>query len=147
MIIAPLGRSGAVMITVPELAADALGKFLASYMKRRFGSSQTHLVEMVPSIARIAHDRSRVIRARACVRNDRVTRIRADVRATFAVPARGRTCAHAQAVVGPQAHVDLIGVIVADHVDDSFAVVLFADQTGRRNGYRGSKSSSWLWHG
>ena len=42
------------MITVPELAADALGKFLAGYMRRRFGSSQTHLVEMVPSIARIA---------------------------------------------------------------------------------------------
>ena len=42
------------MITVPELAADALGKFLANYMRRRFGSSQTHLVEMVPSIARIA---------------------------------------------------------------------------------------------
>ena len=42
------------MITVPELAADALGEFLANYMRRRFGSSQTHLVEMVPSIARIA---------------------------------------------------------------------------------------------
>ena len=42
------------MITVPELAADALGKFLANYMRRRFGSSQAHLVEMVPSIARIA---------------------------------------------------------------------------------------------
>ena len=42
------------MITVPELAADALGKFLGNYMKRRFGSSQAHLVEMVPSIARIA---------------------------------------------------------------------------------------------
>ena len=42
------------MITVPELAADALGKFLAGNMRRRFGSSQTHLVEMVPSIARIA---------------------------------------------------------------------------------------------
>jgi hypothetical protein len=42
------------MITVPELAADALGKFLASYMRRRFDSSQAHLVEMVPSIARIA---------------------------------------------------------------------------------------------
>jgi hypothetical protein len=42
------------MFTVPELAADALGEFLASYMHRRFGSSQTHLVEMVPSIARIA---------------------------------------------------------------------------------------------
>jgi hypothetical protein len=42
------------MITVPELAADALGDFLGHYMRRRFGSSQTHLVEMVPSIARIA---------------------------------------------------------------------------------------------
>ena len=42
------------MITVPELAADALGEFLANYTRRRFGSSQAHLVEMVPSIARIA---------------------------------------------------------------------------------------------
>jgi len=42
------------MMTVPELAADALGKFLASYMRRRFGSSQADLVETVPSIARIA---------------------------------------------------------------------------------------------
>jgi hypothetical protein len=42
------------MITVPELAADALGEFLAHYMRRRFGSSQAHLVELVPSIARIA---------------------------------------------------------------------------------------------
>ncbi|WP_213738828.1 metal-dependent phosphohydrolase [Bradyrhizobium sp. dw_411] len=42
------------MITVPELAADALGDFLGNYMRRRYGSSQNHLVEMVPSIARIA---------------------------------------------------------------------------------------------
>jgi hypothetical protein len=42
------------MITVPELAADALGEFLANYMRRRFGSSQAHFVETVPSIARIA---------------------------------------------------------------------------------------------
>jgi hypothetical protein len=42
------------MITVPELTADALGEFLAHYMRRRYGSSQTQLVEMVPSIARIA---------------------------------------------------------------------------------------------
>ena len=41
-------------MTLPELAADALGKFLGEYMQRRFGSSQTELVEMVPSIARIA---------------------------------------------------------------------------------------------
>ena len=42
------------MITVPELAADAMGDFLAHYMRRRYGSSQNQLVEMVPSIARIA---------------------------------------------------------------------------------------------
>src|SRR5258708_7585778 len=42
------------MITVPELAADALEEFLSSYMRRRFGASQTHLVEIVPSAARIA---------------------------------------------------------------------------------------------
>jgi hypothetical protein len=42
------------MMTLPELAADALGKFLGQYMQRRFGSSQTELVETVPSIARIA---------------------------------------------------------------------------------------------
>ncbi|MBS0519152.1 MAG: metal-dependent phosphohydrolase [Proteobacteria bacterium] len=41
------------MITVPELAADALGEFLSAYMRRRFGSSSP-LVETVPSIARIA---------------------------------------------------------------------------------------------
>src|SRR5215510_1880784 len=44
----------AIMITVPELAADALGTFLASYMERRYGSSEARLVELVPSIARIA---------------------------------------------------------------------------------------------
>jgi hypothetical protein len=42
------------MMTVPELAAEALGEFLGNYMRRRFGSSQAHLAEMVPSIARIA---------------------------------------------------------------------------------------------
>lgn len=42
------------MITVPELAADALGTFLANYMERRFGSSEARLVELVPSLARIA---------------------------------------------------------------------------------------------
>ena len=42
------------MITVPELAADALGTFIANYMHRRYGSSEAHLAEFVPSIARIA---------------------------------------------------------------------------------------------
>jgi hypothetical protein len=42
------------MITVPELAADALGSFLSDYMQRRFGSSGGEFVELVPSVARIA---------------------------------------------------------------------------------------------
>ena len=42
------------MITVPELSADALGTFLANYMHRRYGASESRLVELVPSIARIA---------------------------------------------------------------------------------------------
>lgn len=42
------------MITIPELAADALGEFLGSYMRRRFGSSHADLVDLVPSIARIS---------------------------------------------------------------------------------------------
>jgi hypothetical protein len=42
------------MITIPELAANALGTFLSNYMEHRFGSKKARLVELVPSIARIA---------------------------------------------------------------------------------------------
>ncbi len=42
------------MITVPELAAEALGSFLSSDLIRRFGSTQAGLTELVPSVARLA---------------------------------------------------------------------------------------------
>jgi hypothetical protein len=42
------------MITIPELAAEALGSFLAEDMKRRFGSSHARLTELIPSVARLA---------------------------------------------------------------------------------------------
>ena len=42
------------MMTLPELAADALEEFLRSFMRRRFGSSQTQLVEIVPTAAHMA---------------------------------------------------------------------------------------------
>jgi hypothetical protein len=42
------------MITVPDLTTDALGNFLHSYMTRRYGSSESRFVELVPSVARIA---------------------------------------------------------------------------------------------
>jgi hypothetical protein len=41
------------MMTLPELATDALEEFLGSYMRRRFGPSQA-LVDIVPAAARIA---------------------------------------------------------------------------------------------
>ena len=42
------------MITVPELAAEALGSFLAKQMSRRFGATHAELAEVIPSAARLA---------------------------------------------------------------------------------------------
>jgi hypothetical protein len=42
------------MMTLPELAVDALEEFLGSYMRRRFGASKTDLIDIVPNAARIA---------------------------------------------------------------------------------------------
>jgi hypothetical protein len=44
------------MITIPELAAEALGSHLAAHMGRRFGSTDAGLVEIVQSAARLALD-------------------------------------------------------------------------------------------
>ena len=44
------------MITVPELAAEALGSFLTEHMKRRFGSTDAELIEVIPTAARLALD-------------------------------------------------------------------------------------------
>ncbi len=47
-------KGGKTMFTVPELTSEALGSFLSSFMKQRFGSSHTRLTEVVPSLARLA---------------------------------------------------------------------------------------------
>jgi len=44
------------MFTIPELAADALGSYLAEHMGRRFGSTDPGLIELVQSAARLAID-------------------------------------------------------------------------------------------
>jgi hypothetical protein len=48
------GGRGGIMMTLPELAADALEKFLGSFMRSQFGSSQAQFVEIVPAAARMA---------------------------------------------------------------------------------------------
>ena len=52
----PQRYPGGVMITVPELAAEALGSYLAEHMSRRFGSTDADLIELVQSAARLAID-------------------------------------------------------------------------------------------
>jgi hypothetical protein len=52
----PKRYPGGVMITVPELAAEALGSHLAEHMGRRFGSTDADLIELVQSAARLAID-------------------------------------------------------------------------------------------
>jgi hypothetical protein len=42
------------MMTLPELAVDALEEFLRSFMRRRFGSVRKDLTELVPIAARLA---------------------------------------------------------------------------------------------
>jgi hypothetical protein len=42
------------VITVPELAAEALGSFLVNHMTHRFGSTDVRLTEVIPSAARLA---------------------------------------------------------------------------------------------
>ena len=44
------------MITVPELAAQALGSFLAEDMTHHFGSTHAGLTEVIPLAARLALD-------------------------------------------------------------------------------------------
>jgi len=44
------------MITVPGLAAEALGSSLAAHMKRRFGSTNASLIELIQSVASLALD-------------------------------------------------------------------------------------------
>ena len=42
------------MMTVPELATDALEEFLRSYLRHRFGCAETPFTEIVPQAARLA---------------------------------------------------------------------------------------------
>ena len=44
------------MITVPKLAAKALGSFLNKKLSARFGSSDPELIKLIPSAARLALD-------------------------------------------------------------------------------------------
>jgi hypothetical protein len=44
------------LFTLPELAADALGSYLAEQLNRRFGSTNPRLTEFIPHISKLALD-------------------------------------------------------------------------------------------
>ena len=90
------------MITVPELAADALGSFLSSEMKRAFGSSDAQLTELVPSVARLALE---------CIGNSDA--LYHNVEHTMLVTLAGRDILRGRALLQPQLPGDYAHLIVA----------------------------------
>jgi hypothetical protein len=90
------------MITVPELAAEALGSFLASDMNRRFGASHGRLTELVPSVARLALE---------CIGNSDA--LYHNVEHTMLVTLAGHDIMKGRALLVPTLPIDYAHIIVA----------------------------------
>jgi hypothetical protein len=96
-------RSGATsMMTLPDLAADALEEFLRSYMRQRFGPSQTNLVDMVPAAARIALE---------CIGNSDA--LYHNIEHTLLVTLAGHDILRGRSLYGPLTADDYAHVIIA----------------------------------
>ena len=94
--------AGLAMITVPELAADALGSFLSSDMHQRFGSSYGRLTELVPSVARLALE---------CIGNSDA--LYHNVEHTMLVTLAGRDILRGRALLAPTTPDDYAHLMVA----------------------------------
>jgi hypothetical protein len=90
------------MMTLPDLAADALEEFLRSYMRQRFGPSQTNLVDMVPAAARIALE---------CIGNSDA--LYHNIEHTLLVTLAGHDILRGRSLYGPLTADDYAHVIVA----------------------------------
>jgi hypothetical protein len=90
------------MLTVPEMAAEALGSFLAAEMKRRFGSSHARLTELVPSAARLALE---------CIGNSDA--LYHNVEHTMLVTLAGHDILNGRALLSPTTPSDYAHLIVA----------------------------------
>src|SRR5690349_21873939 len=90
------------MITLPELAAEALGSFLASDMKDRFGSSHARLAELIPFAARLALE---------CIGNSDA--LYHNVEHTMLVTLAGRDIVLGRALLAPTNPTDYAHLIVA----------------------------------
>jgi len=90
------------MITLPKLAAEALGSFLASDMKDRFGSSHARLAELIPFAARLALD---------CIGNSDA--LYHNVEHTLLVTTAGHDIFMGRALLMPSTPIDYSNFIVA----------------------------------
>jgi hypothetical protein len=90
------------MITVPELAAEALGSFLATDMQHRFGSSHARLTELIPTVARLALE---------CIGNSDA--LYHNVEHTMLVTLAGHDIMKGRALLAPTLASDYAHVIVA----------------------------------
>ena len=90
------------MMTLPELAAEALEEFLGTYMRGRFGSAQTNLGEFVPATARIALE---------CIGNSDA--LYHNVEHTLLVTLAGHDILRGRSLHGPMTAGDYAHVIIA----------------------------------
>ena len=90
------------MITIPELAADALGSFLAADLKARFGTSHARVAELVPFAARLALE---------CIGNSDA--LYHGVEHTMLVALAGHDIFRGRALLMPSTPVDYANFIVA----------------------------------
>jgi hypothetical protein len=90
------------MITLPEMAAEALGAFLASDMKDRFGSSHARLAEIIPFAAKLALE---------CIGNSDA--LYHDVEHTMLVTLAGHDIFKGRALLIPATPTDYASFIVA----------------------------------
>src|SRR5262252_2857610 len=95
------------MMTLPELAADALGAFLAADMKDRFGSSHARLAELIPFAARLALE---------CIGNSDA--LYHNVEHTMLVTLAGHDIFKGRALLKPSTPIDYANFIVACLADD-----------------------------
>src|SRR5256884_3079724 len=102
MIIVQQAFGPSSMITLPELAAQALGSFLASDMKDRFGSAHARLAELIPFAARLALE---------CIGNSDA--LYHNVEHTMLVTLAGHDIFKGRALLKPSAPSDYSNFIVA----------------------------------
>src|SRR5262249_3252489 len=95
------------MITLPALAAAALGSFVGSDMKDRFGSSHARLAELIPFAARLALE---------CIGNSDA--LYHNVEHTMLVTLAGHDIFKGRALLKPSTPIDYANFIVACLADD-----------------------------